>query len=79
MLALGCSATKPGTAHIDVHQQYTKCPEPAKPVFRKLPEDGPHIGSAVVVDKLSRNVVEWELYSNATSGTLDCYEAQAKQ
>lgn len=76
---MGCSATKPGTAHIDVHQQYAKCPEPQKPVFAKLPENGPHIGSAVVVDKLTKNIVEWELHTNATAGALDCYEAQARK
>ena len=79
LLALGCSATKPSTAHIEVHQQYAKCPQPPRPAFAKLPENGPHIGSSVVVDKLTKNIVEWELYSNATDGALDCYEAQAKQ
>ena len=52
---------------------------PAKPVFAKLPEDGQHIGSKGVMDKLTKNIVEWELYSNSTDGTLCCYEAQAKE
>ena len=72
-----CSATNvPGTAHIDVHQLYTKCGRPSPPVFERIPLDA-HIGSQVAQDKLTRNLVEWELYSNATHGALECYDTQS--
>ena len=79
LLAWACSPKTPPTAVIETHASYTKCVAPAKPVFAKLPEDGQHIGSKDVMDKLTKNIVEWELYSNSTDGTLRCYEAQAKE
>lgn len=81
ILCLAVSAcgqmNQPQTAHIEVHQKYTRCNQPSKARFYHLPENGAHIGSAEVADKLTRNLVEWQLYTNSTDGALECYEDQS--